>query len=183
MSQDRSSWLVKDEAVLQELIDLLELSAAEQQLLGALGEVATATAPEMVEAFYARLFQHEATAEYLRGSSMERLHSMVANWFSEIFCGCYDEDYARRRLNIGHIHARIGLPVRYPLVMLDLVLPFGQVVVNHSAHPDAAATAFRKVLALDVAIFNQAYEDHQLRHLAELVGGERLARRLLTQGA
>lgn len=38
------------------------------------------------------------------------------------------------------------------------------------------------MLALDVAIFNQAYEDYQLRHLAELVGGERLARRLLTEG-
>lgn len=40
--------------------------------------------------------------------------------------------------------------------------------------------AFRKVLALDVAVFNQAYEDNQLQHLSELVGGERLARLLLS---
>jgi hypothetical protein len=38
-------------------------------------------------------------------------------------------------------------------------------------------------LALDIAVFNQAYEDTQLKHLAEMVGNERLARRLLTQEA
>ncbi|PMP83730.1 MAG: Globin-coupled histidine kinase, partial [Roseiflexus castenholzii] len=48
------------------------------------------------------------------------------------------------------------------------------------AHPDAAATAVRKVLALDVAVFNQAYEDRQIQALAEMVGNERLARRLLS---
>ena len=46
-----------------------------------------------------------------------------------------------------------------------------------------ARAAFRKVLALDVAVFNQAYEDNQIEHLAELVGGKRLARLLLTGGA
>jgi hypothetical protein len=35
-------------------------------------------------------------------------------------------------------------------------------------------------MSLDIAVFNQAYEDRQLEHLADLVGGERLARRLLT---
>jgi hypothetical protein len=59
-------------------------------------------------------------------------------------------------------------------------MPFGEQVARQSNQPEAALTAFHKVLALDVAIFNQAYEDNQLRHLAELVGGERLARRLLT---
>lgn len=83
------------------------------------------------------------------------------------------------RLRIGHVHVRIGLPVRYPLAMIDVVMRFGQSVTQTSATPDAAGAAFQKVLALDVAIFNQAYEDNQLRHLADLVGGERLARRLL----
>jgi hypothetical protein len=44
-----------------------------------------------------------------------------------------------------------------------------------------AASAFRKLATLDIAIFNQAYENTQLAHLAEMVGNERLARRLLTQ--
>lgn len=183
MTPDRLSWLVKDEAVLDELIAMLGLSPAEQALLGQLEGSAGEVATSMTDAFYARILQHEATAEYVRGSSMEHLHGTIARWFVELFSGKYDADYARRRLVIGQVHARLGLPVRYPLAMFDIMLPFGEAVARKSSRPDEAVTAFRKVLALDVAIFNQSYEDHQLRHLAELVGGERLARRLLAGGA
>jgi hypothetical protein len=64
--------------------------------------------------------------------------------------------------------------------MLDVIMSFGEQVTQQSAQPEAALVAFRKVFALDVAVFNQAYETSQLEHLADLVGGERLARLLLT---
>lgn len=180
MTTERSSWQIKDEAALAELVKLMDLSSQETTALAALMPQAQALAPKMVTAFYDRLFKHQQTAEYLEGVSMDRLHSMVNEWFTSLFCGTYDEGYARRRMTIGQIHVKIGLPVRYPLAMLDVVMPFGEQAVQQSPQPELAAQAFRKVLALDVAIFNQAYEDNQLRHLADLVGGERLARRLLT---
>lgn len=180
MAMNRTSWTVKETDVLAELINFMALSAEERALLGNLTAQAQEVAPQMVETFYARLFEHPHTAEYFEGISMERLHSMVGNWFVEIFSGTYDEAYAQKRLKIGRIHVEIGLPVRYPLAMLDVVMPYGEQVARQSSQPDEAVTAFRKVFALDVAIFNQAYEDSQLQHLAELVGGERLARLLLT---
>ena len=180
MSIDRSSWQIKDEATLTELVTLMNLQPNEVALLKSLEGEARRIAPEMTKAFYDRLFAHDQTAEYLQGASIERLHGMVQDWFVGLFSGEYDAAYARRRIGIGQIHVRIGLPVRYPLAMLDIVLPFGEAVARSSKQPEAAAIAVRKVLALDVAIFNQAYEDNQLQHLAELVGGERLARRLLT---
>lgn len=180
MSQDRSSWQVKDEATLAELVSLMNLSTEEQTLLGSLANQAEAAAPKMTEAFYARLFAHDNTAEYLKDVSIDRLHTMVSQWFTELFSGKYDTDYAKRRMTIGQIHVRIGLPVRYPLAMLDVVMPFGEAITQESADPAKAVTAFRKVLALDIAIFNQSYEDNQLHHLSDLVGGERLARRLLS---
>lgn len=176
---DRASWLVKDEASLAELVQLMNLSAEESALMKSMQSGAAEHAPAMIKVFYDRLFAHANTAEYLANVSMDRLHSMVAQWFIELFSGSYDADYARRRMVIGQIHVRIGLPVRYPLAMLDVVMPYGEQLANASAQPAAAVAAFRKVLALDVAIFNQAYEDNQLKHLSELVGGERLARRLL----
>jgi hypothetical protein len=134
----------------------------------------------LTEAFYERLFAHPHTAEYLAGRSMDRLRNMVSDWFVDMFSGTYDEAFAQKRISIGAIHVRIGLPVRYPLAMLDVIMPFGEQVAQQSAQPEQAVAAFRKLLALDVAIFNQAYEDNQLKHLAELVGGERLARNLLS---
>lgn len=176
----RASWKIKGEAIVSELIKLMNLSEEEQQALGALKAQAEATAPEMTNAFYERLFAHENTAEYLSGAPMERLHSMVGVWFVEIFGGTYDEAYAKKRLEIGKIHVHIGLPVRYPLAMLDVVMPFGEKVAQQSAQPDVALRAFRKVLALDVAVFNQAFEDNQLHHLSSMVGGEGLARLLIS---
>ncbi|NJP04474.1 MAG: Globin-coupled histidine kinase [Chloroflexaceae bacterium] len=180
MAQERTSWQIKDEAILTELVTMMEISSAECALLGQLKGQAEVLAPEMTKAFYGRLFQHTNTAEYLEGISMDRLNSMLATWFIELFNGVYDEDYARRRINIGRIHVRIGLPLRYPLAMMDVIMVFGEQVAHQSDQPDVAMTAFRKALALDVAIFNQAYEDNQMKHLADLVGGERLARLLLS---
>lgn len=175
----RASWQVKGESILSELIALMQITPEEQQLLGALAEEARIQAPKMTETFYARLFAHPNTSEYLRDAPISRLHSMVGEWFVELFSGNYDEAYVQKRLNIGQVHVRVGLPVRYPLSMLDVVLPFGETVAQQSAAPEQAVRAFHKVLALDVAIFNQAYEDNQLEHLSGLVGGERLARLLL----
>ena len=63
--------------------------------------------------------------------------------------------------------------------MIDVIMQHGEEVVAESADPEKAKDAFQKVMSLDIAVFNQAYEDRQLEHLADLVGGERLARRLL----
>lgn len=177
---DRMSWKVKNEATLAELIRLMNLSEEEAAILKSLQPRAVTQAPRMTEDFYARLFAHQETAEYLAGISMERLHSMLQTWFVELFGGVYDEAYAQRRLKIGQKHAQIGLPIRYPLAMLDVTMAHGEVIAREHPQPDAAMRALRKVLSLDVAVFSQAYEDQQLRALTEVVGDERLARRLLT---
>jgi hypothetical protein len=180
MSQDRASWSIKGEAILYELIGLMDLADEEKALLGALQGAARESAPALLDAFYSRLLSHSNTADYLKSASMDRLHTAVSDWFVDIFGGKYDEAYAQKRLKIGQVHVYIGLPVRYPLAMLDVIMPFGEQITKASPQPEKALAAFRKALALDIAIFNQAYEDNQLKHLADLVGGERLARLLLT---
>jgi hypothetical protein len=180
MSQERASWQVKDTTMLADLTTLMRISPAETSLLNDLADTARSVAPRLTKLFYDRLFAYDYTAEYLHNVNISRLHTMVADWFIELFQEPHDEAYVRRRMAIGQMHVRIGLPVRYPLAMLDLVIEFGEDVTQHSPHPADSLRAFRKALALDIAIFNQAYEHAQLHHLTELVGHEQLARRLLT---
>ncbi len=182
MSSDlsRSSWAIKDEAVLTELVSLMDLSPTDTALLKDLHPRARSVAPQMAQAFYTRLLARSETSEYFVGKSMAALHGTISDWFVDLFSGTYNAEYARKRLQIGLVHVKIGLPVRYPLAMMDVILEYGQQIVEHSGNPAQALRAFHKVLALDIAIFNQAYEDNQLKHLAELVGGERLARIVLT---
>ena len=175
----RSSWDVKQEDIHAELAEMMALSDAEKSLLVDLQGTAEAQADALTDDFYDRLLSHENTAEYFEGEDMDERHAMIADWFVELFNGSYDADYVEQRLKIGHIHVRIGLPVRYPLSMIDVIMQHGEKVVAGSDDPEKAKEAFQKVMSLDIAVFNQAYEDRQLEHLAELVGGERLARRLL----
>lgn len=177
--KQRGSWEVKHEDVHDELAEMMNLSQEEKDLLAELQDVAEEQSDAMTDDFYDRLMAHDNTAEYFEDIEMERQHEFIADWFVDLFNGEYDAEYVSERLEIGHIHVRIGLPVRYPLSMVDVIMEHGEEVAAESSDPEAAKDAFQKVMSLDIAVFNQAYEDRQLEHLAELVGGERLARRLL----
>lgn len=178
--EDRKSWTIKDEAILDDLVQLMKITDDEKSILVAVKGEAEDIAPKMIDAFYERLVAHPNTAEYLDGM-VDHLRTTLHNWFVQIFSGNYDKAYVDSRLQIGRVHVRIGLPVRYPLAMMDVMLEFGEEAASHTSEPEKAKAAFRKLLALDIAIFNQAYENTQLNHLSEMVGNERLARRLLTQ--
>ena len=179
MSDDRRSWGIKDVAICSELLSLADLTDAQQAMLHSLAPMAQSNSAAMVQAFHGRLLAHEHTKEYLAEKNVAHIGEMVAAWYEDLFRGPFDHDYARKRIAIGKTHVRIGLPVRYPIAMLDVVMKYGQAVCDRHESPAEAFVAFQKVLSIDVAIFSQAYEDNQLQHLADLVGGERLARRLL----
>lgn len=180
MITDRTSWTVKGADIVSELMTLINVTDEEKDLLKALQATAREQTPALLDAFYSRLLSHGNTAEYLRNVPLEHLHATLTNWFLDIFSGDYNEQYAQKRLKIGQVHVHIGLPVRYPLAMIDVIMQYGEQATNASSNPALAFVAFKKVLSLDIAIFNQAYEDNQLKYLAEMVGGERLARLLLS---
>lgn len=178
--EDRKSWDIKDEAILDDLVTLMGLTDEDKSTLAASKTQAEGRASQMVDAFYDRLLAHANITEYLNGKA-DKLRGTLQDWFVQLFAGDYGKDYVNSRLAIGKIHVRIGLPIRYPLAMIDVILGFGAQLITQSQQPELATKAFRKLLALDIAIFNQAYEDTQLKHLAETFGNESLARRVLMQ--
>lgn len=64
----RSSWAIKDEAVLAELISLMDLNLTDTALLKELHPHARTIAPQMARAFYTRLLARSETSEYLLAS-------------------------------------------------------------------------------------------------------------------
>lgn len=177
---DRASWKITSDETCAELIDILELSDEECQCLAAIKPEAEKIAISMSEDFHARLLKHDNTKEYFEGMDVGVIDRALAGWFIDLFSGVYDEAYAKKRIKIGEVHFKIGLPVRYPLAMLDIVQEHSEGLLNNSPDPVLANRAFRKILSLDIAVFNQAYENEQLKNLSEMVGGTRLARRLLS---
>jgi hypothetical protein len=180
--QSHQSWAIKDEAILDDLQALLKISATEKATLAALQSLATAHAPTLANDFYDRLTQHALTAEFVDGM-VNHLKTTLTTWFLDLFSGTYETAYIQNRLKIGAAHVRIGLPIRYPLAMMDLILAHGETIAQQSDDPETALAALHKLVSLDFAIFNQAYEDKRLSHLTEMVGNEKLARLMLTQGS
>jgi len=174
--EDRKSWDIKDEAILDDLVALMGLTDDEKKAMAACQDGAAAGGEAMIDAFYERLLAQDVTSEFLEGM-VDHLRTTLEAWFIALFSGDYGSDYVKSRLAIGETHVRIGLPVRYPLAMMDILIEHGERIAG--AQGEIGQKAFRKLAALDIAIFNQAYENKQLAHLSELVGNERLARRLL----
>jgi hypothetical protein len=180
--EDPKSWSVKDQALVEELIQVLGITEADGQLLKEVQAVADARADVMVEEFSQRILNHPNTREYYERTDVPALKRRISGWFRELFSGNYGPEYAERAKRIGKAHVRIGLPLRYPLAMWDIIAKHGEEVAGQSSRADQAREAFRKVLALSIALFTQAYEDSQLSHLSQFLGSERLVRRLLMEG-
>jgi len=178
--EERKSWVIKDEAILEELLAMTRMTDEEKKALGEMKSQAESIVGEMIDAFYDRLLNHGNTAEYIN-DKIDKMRDTLKGWFLELFSGTYDDQYVKARLQIGKVHVRIGLPVRYPLAMMDVIIEYGQKAAQNTSNPEFASSAFRKLASLDIAIFNQAYESTQLKHLAKMVGNEMLARRILTQ--
>lgn len=169
-------WGVKEEHIVDDLLALLCVTPEECLLLQSMQDDARDISLALVDEYYERLVNYPMTNEFIKDVSV--LKKTLADWFVRLFCGVYDRKYASERLRIGMAHVRIGLPVRYPLAMFDILQQYG-VEVAHSKGPEGVK-AFLKILSLDVATFTQAYDNTQLNHLTQLVGGsDTLARRLL----
>jgi heam-based aerotactic trancducer len=65
----------------------------------------------LVEAFYARVLALQDAREFFQVPDvLLRVKREQRNYLLDLFKGRYDETYIERRLQIGHVHARIGLP-------------------------------------------------------------------------
>ncbi len=171
------SWEITGPDVAAELLSWINVTPEDCQLLGSLYERAKERSMTFAQDFAGRILAAKQTAEYIAPYPLDVLAKTLANWFIELFSGTYDLAYAEARIRIGQVHVRLGLPVRYPIAMFDLVTRHGEQVA--AAGGQTAVEAFRKILSLDIAVFSQAYEENQLTHLANVMGNERLARMLL----
>jgi signal transduction histidine kinase len=134
---------------------------------------------ELVEDFYAEIDRHDEARRVITGgpAQVERLKGTLVQWIREIFSGTYDSDYVARRWRVGWRHVEIGLEQVYTNVALSR-LRVGLVQgLQEDWHGDPATLretvrALNKLLDLDLAIIEDAYQDE---YAARLQRNERLA--------
>jgi hypothetical protein len=153
---------MKPGVLLQTLVRRTGLTEQHVLTLRSLEPIAGPLAPEVALAFYDYLGRDPEMHEILWSvpGRVERLYQSFAAWYRELFSGQYDDLYARRRIHIGLVHARVGVrPAHYiPAVGIVQELTLEH-LRNALRGPDilAAITAFEKVMAIEIALMQESY--------------------------
>lgn len=158
----------------EEMKKFLQFGQTDIDNLKALSPVFEKHGGAITDGFYATLEKFPATASLIEGR-IEGLKKTHAAWMMELFSGDYGEAYFDRRVKIGMVHVRIGLPAYYVEAVMNHIRSEGQLAV-HEERPDTAAeliVSMLKILDLDLILINLAYAEERLDRVASFTGMSR----------
>lgn len=144
---------------------LIRRTGFTQQYVQALRNLAPIAAPlaaEIALAFYDYLGRDLEMHEILWSvpGRVERLYQAFALWYRELFAGIYDVNYARRRMRIGLVHARVGVGPSHFIPAIGIVQ---ELTLEHlrnavrGAEIFIAISAFEKIMAIEIALMQESY--------------------------
>jgi len=155
----------------RQLQDYVGWRAEDARWIERLGPIADGAFDRLVEDFYAAIVRHRETARVLTGGEAQiaRLKVSLRQWLSELFSGQYDVDYVDRRWRVGRRHVEIGLEQSFVSAALSrLRQGLVQAVVQSpqltAEQLPAALLALHKMLDLDLALIDLAYQTENLAH-------------------
>jgi signal transduction histidine kinase len=126
---------------------------------------------DLVEDFYEEIDRHPDARKVITGGTeqIERLKGTLVNWLKELVAGKYDEDYVRRRSNVGLRHVEIGLEQIYTNAALSRLRKglLRKLAESWRGPVDGfvlSADSLNRLLDLDLAIIEYAYQsEHERR--------------------
>jgi len=129
--------------------------------------------------FYEEIDRHHEARKVLSGgeAQVERLKGTLHGWLSDLCSGIYDADYVQRRWRVGLRHAEIGLDqvfcnVAMARVRSGLLDALARGWDREPAELQPAVLALNKLLDLDLAIIEDAYQTERLARQQQI---ERMA--------
>lgn len=144
--------------------------------------------PAAIEEFYQNILRFPFTNSVITGGAPQvaRLKRTLVGWIETLFSGQYDMEFAESRWRVGRRHVEIGLHQSYAMgalarlrININRQLMTGQTANEATAGPTAAAHGNRnycpaeciisvnKLLDIDAAIIEFAYQEHYGRSLRE----------------
>jgi signal transduction histidine kinase len=163
----------------QELQTYVQWTDADAGWLRAVAPLLEPGLPDLVRDFYDEIERHPDARKVITGgpAQIERLKGTLHQWLRELLWGPYDRDYVVRRWRVGWRHVEIGLDQVYTNAALSrlrggLLRALHQRFAGDHQELLAASRALNKLLDLDLAIIEDAY---QAEYSERLQRSERLA--------
>jgi signal transduction histidine kinase len=165
--------IVSDQELWERFLQLkryVDLSDDDCELIWGLYPVVEPHFGAMCEDFYAEILRHSGASSVITGgvAQVDRLKQTLYQWLTEFFRGPYDEVYAKKHWKVGSRHVQIGLNQSFTQVaMTRLRTGIMHVVFGAFQHDSeklkAIELAISKMIDLDLAIIQLAYEEELLR--------------------
>ncbi len=172
----RQGSLVERYAELQRYVDWTAADA--RQIQSVAGRLERAFHAIVVD-FYEAIDRHPEARKVLSGGAaqVKRLELSLLGWLRDLCSGIYDADYVQRRWRVGLRHAELGLDQVYCNVAMarvrsGLLDALARGWDREPAELRSAVLALNKLLDLDLAIIEDAYQTERLARQQQI---ERLA--------
>ncbi len=154
----------------QQLQSYAQWTDADVARVLAVGRIVSPQLPALIDDFCAVLQEHPVPYAVITGGApqLASLRQSLAAWFQELFAGVYDERYIERRLRAGRRHVTIELDQacmnvamsRLRSALIDLLRARW---TGTPAELLDAIGSLNKLLDLDLAIIDEAYESEHVR--------------------
>ncbi|HEX9023052.1 MAG TPA: protoglobin domain-containing protein [Geobacteraceae bacterium] len=153
---------------MQEIKSHYAFTPEEAETLRALQPIAERNRELMIADFYDYLLGIPETAAFLQDeASLERLKKSHGDWFVNLFCGVYDNQYLHNLQRVGRMHVKIGLNAHFVNAAMQVVRRFSVGMIREN-FPDREerrrnTEAIEKMLDLNLDIVTAAYIEEELK--------------------
>lgn len=122
---------------------------------------------ELLTGFYEFIFEFDHARMFLHNKEILTRHEKgIQNWYLNLFCGAYDEDYFEKLHMISEIHVRIGLPAHYVNTAFSYVRGFLKDVLIKEKRYEVL-TSVDKIIDINLDILTSAYREEEQSKLVD----------------
>ena len=144
-----------------------ELMPEEEKLLAELGPMMEEHKERFAEEFYSYVMEHDEMAIFIQNEEqLNRQKKTIADWFSKLFNGNYDDAYLRNLNRIGKVHVDIQLDGHYVNSAMTKVRHFvTEIIVTgvEEKKQEAALLAVNKILDINLDVLTSSYRQAELK--------------------
>jgi two-component system, NtrC family, sensor histidine kinase HydH len=161
-----------NEDIFEEMLRYVGLDEQDRASLKSLFPLSESALDELLTRFYFRVDLHRGAREIFTDPEVQRprLGKTLVGWVTSTFSGPYDQEYARRRENIGRVHVKHLLPQRYMVSAMNIVRSWATELCFQlsDAEPEEifrAVRAVNRILDVDLVLMLSTYQEALLARM------------------
>jgi heam-based aerotactic trancducer len=159
---------IKSGSAIDKQIKMIALTLDDLRMINILQPYVMENINGIVEQFYKNLTNEPSLLKIINNnSSIDRLKQTLTQHISEMFDGIIDQSYIQKRIQIAHVHVKIGLQTKwYMCAFQDLLLSLSAIIEKNLVVREDYILAMRavsKILNLEQQIVLEAYDNESNR--------------------